>query len=210
MSDTPYIKGEDELLLLHLVASGDKSAFEQLYKLHEGGLEKYVFFITRSREVTEEIIQDIFISVWRKREKLPELYSFRGYLYQIARNRVISYLRGIKTQYRLVQLDEDIPGSSPNQADHDILYKQYYKIVLDAIETLPERKKEVFALSLDEDLTLQEIAQRLGIAKSTVKQHLYSASASIRDYLKKHSDITAVMLVSVTMMAHSQNNFPMN
>jgi RNA polymerase sigma-70 factor (family 1) len=200
MTDRQYIKDENDVLLLQLVADGDKLAFEQLYKKYEGGVEKYVFFITRSKEVTEEIIQDIFISVWGKREKLPALNSFRGYLYQIARNRVISYFRSIKTQYRIVQLDESAPGGSLDDADHQMLYKQYYKIALHAIETLPERKKKVFTLYLEEDLTLQEIAQRLGISKSTVKQHLYSALSLVRDYLKKHGDIIGILFVCLTVI----------
>jgi len=202
MAERQYIEGEDEHLLLQLVANGNKLAFEQLYEQYEGGVEKYVFFITRSKEVTEEIIQDIFISVWKKREKLPALTSFRGYLYQIARNRVISYLRSLKARYKIVELDEAAPGSRQTDADHRVLYNQYYKMVLDAIELLPGRKREVFNLSLEEDLTLDEIAQRLGLSKSTVKQHLYSATASIREYLQKHGDITTTLLIFIALFEY--------
>ena len=202
MAERQYIEGEDEHLLLQLVANGNKLAFEQLYEQYEGGIEKYVFFITRSKEVTEEIIQDIFISVWKKKEKLPALTSFRGYLYQIARNRVISYLRSLKARYKIVELDEAVPGSRQADADHRVLYNQYYKMVLDAIELLPGRKREVFNLSLEEDLTLDEMAQRLGLSKSTVKQHLYSATTSIREYLRKHGDITTTLLISIALLEY--------
>ena len=202
MAERQYIKGENEQLLLQLVANGDKLAFEQLYEQYEGGVEKYVFFITRSKEVTEEIIQDIFISVWKKKEKLPALTSFRGYLYQIARNRVISYLRSLKARYKIVELNEAAPGSRQADADHRVLYNQYYKMVLDAIELLPGRKREVFNLSLEEDLTLDEMAQRLGLSKSTVKQHLYSATASIREYLQKHGDITTTLLIFIALFEY--------
>jgi RNA polymerase sigma-70 factor (family 1) len=202
MAERQYIKGENEHILLQLVANGDKLAFEQLYEQYEGGVEKYVFFITRSKEVTEEIIQDIFISVWKKKEKLPTLTSFRGYLYQIARNRVITYLRSLKARYKIVELDETEPGSGQADTDHRVLYNQYYKMVLDAIELLPDRKREVFNLSLEEDLTLDEMAQRLGLSKSTVKQHLYSATASIREYLQKHGDITTALLIFMTLLEY--------
>lgn len=202
MAERQHIKGENELLLLQLVATGDKQAFEQLYEQYEGGVEKYVFFITRSKEVTEEIIQDIFISVWEKREKLPALTSFRGYLYQIARNRVISYFRSVKARYKIVELEKAGPGSMQADADHRVLYNQYYQMVLDAIGLLPERKREVFNLSLEEDLTLDEIAQRLGLSKSTVKQHLYSATASIREYLYKHGDITTTLLILISLLEY--------
>jgi RNA polymerase sigma-19 factor, ECF subfamily len=195
MAERQYIKGENEPLLLQLVANGDKLAFERLYDHYEGGLEKYVFFITRSQQVTEEIIQDIFVSIWQKKEQLPTLTSFRGYLYTIARNRVISYLRSVKTRYKIVDLDETPPDRSRADTDHLVLYNQYYKMVLDAIALLPERKREIFTLSLEEDLTLDEIAQRLGLSKSTVKQHLYSATNSIREYLQKHGNITTALLV---------------
>lgn len=195
MTQRQYLKEENEPLLLQLVANGDKLAFERLYDQYEGGLEKYVFFITRSQQVTEEIIQDIFVSIWQKKEQLPTLSSFRGYLYTIARNRVISYLRSVKTRYKMVDLDETPPETSRADTDHLVLYKQYYKMVLDAIALLPERKREVFTLSLEEDLTLDEMAERLGLSKSTVKQHLYSATNSIREYLQKHGNITTALLV---------------
>jgi len=198
MAEKRNINGENEQQLLQWVANGDRLAFEQLYEQYEGALEKYVFFITRSKEVTEEIIQDIFISVWKKREKLPTLTNFRGYLYQIARNRVITYLRSLKARYKIVELDHAEPGSLQT-ADHRILYDQYFKMVLEAIERLPERKRQVFNLSLEEDLTLDEMAQRLDLSKSTVKQHLYSATASIREYLHKHGDITSTLLIFISL-----------
>ena len=192
----------NEQNLLLRVAAGDKSAFEKLYEQYGGGIEKYVFFITRSKEVTEEIMQDIFVSVWRKKEKLPSLNSFRAYLYQIARNRVISYLRTVKAQYKMVELDEAAPAGSRSDADHRVLYNQYYKMVIDAIALLPERKKQVFMLSLEEDLTLDEMALRLGLSKSTVKQHLYSATSSIREYLQKHGGITATLFVFLALFEY--------
>jgi RNA polymerase sigma-70 factor (family 1) len=199
MIERQYIKDENELLLLQSVAHGDKGAFEKLYEQHEGGLEKYVFFITRSREITEEIIQDIFVAIWQKREQLPALTSFRSYLYTIARNRVISYLRSLKTRYKIVELNDTTPGNSQADTDHRVLYSQYYKMVLDAIELLPDRRREVFTLSLEEDLTLDEMAQRLGLSKSTIKQHLYSASAFVREYLQKHGNITTALFIFLTL-----------
>ncbi|MDP4252099.1 MAG: RNA polymerase sigma-70 factor [Bacteroidota bacterium] len=199
MSESQYIETDNELLLLQGVASGNKQAFEQLYRQYEGGLEKYVLFITNSKEVTEEIIQDVFLSIWQKREKMPGLSSFRGYLYHIARNRVISYLRSIKTRYKIVELDESSPLSVQSETDHRLLYNQYYKMALDAVDALPEQKKKIFRLSLEENLTLDEMARRLGISKSTVKQHLYGASAAIRNYLKKYGNIPVSLLVLLTL-----------
>jgi RNA polymerase sigma-70 factor (ECF subfamily) len=199
MPESQNIQTDSEWLLLQGVAGGDKKAFEQLYRQYEGGVEKYVLFITRSREVTEEIIQDIFISIWRKREKLPALSSFKGYLYHIARNRTISYFRSIKTRYKIVELDESAPCDGQAEADHQLLFNQYYQMALDAVETLPEQKKKVFRLSLEEGLTLDEMAQRLGISKSTVKQHLYGASAAVRSYLKKYGNIAGSLLIFLTL-----------
>ncbi len=199
MSESRYIEADNELLLLQGVAGGNKQAFEQLYRQFEGGLEKYVLFITHSKEVTEEIIQDVFLSIWQKRERLPVLSSFRGYLYHIARNRVISYLRSVKTRHKIVELDESTPFGGQGGADYRLLYNQYYKMALDAVDALPEQKKKVFRLSLEENLTLDEMARRLGISKSTVKQHLYGASAAIRNYLKKYGNISTSLWVLMTL-----------
>jgi RNA polymerase sigma-70 factor (family 1) len=209
LNERQYIPAEEEIALLRATATGDKPAFEKLYNLYAGGLEKYILFITRSKETTEEIVQDSFLRLWQKRERLPELTSFRSYLYRIARNRALSYFRSLKTRRLITELDDptenarhmaSAPGAHPEGADHLALYNQYYKIALDAIDRLPPRKKEIFNLSLEEDLTLDEIAERLNLTKSTVKQHLYAAAAAVREYLLRHGNITPALFLFLSLL----------
>ncbi|HYH55659.1 MAG TPA: RNA polymerase sigma-70 factor, partial [Anseongella sp.] len=183
-----------ERRLLERVAEGDKEAFRDLYYSFGGELQRYVFLFTHSREDTEEILQDVFVKLWERRQMLVTIASFRGYIYRMARNRVLNYFRSAKARVRTEALSErEQQQPCETGAADQLLYKQYYKLARQAISLLPERRKEVFLLRLEEGLSLQEIADQLRVSKSAVKQHLYSASGFIREYLRKHGVITVLL-----------------
>src|SRR5690606_2274234 len=133
------------------------------------------------------ILQDIFVKLWEKKERLTIITSFRSYLFRMARNHVLNYFRGAKIRIQTEELSERAEKQSGSATAADpLLYKQYYKLARQAIDLLPERRKRVFLLNLEEDLSQQEIADELGVSKSAVKQHLYHAARFVRKYLQKH------------------------
>ena len=69
----------DEKTLLAMVATGNREAFTQLYTTHLNNLYRFIFLYTKSKEESEEILQDLFIKIWETREKLPEVDSFKNY-----------------------------------------------------------------------------------------------------------------------------------
>lgn len=176
------------------------AAFRKLYDTHAGELNKYIFLFTGSHSDAEEILQDVFLKIWHKRETLPELRSFRGYLYTITRNHVLNFLRDAKVQ----GIWESLPAEDPVHPQQDpaqrVIYKEYYRIAQDAIARLPERRKQVFRLREEEGLSLDEIAHMLGISKSAVKQHLYAATAFIREYLRQYGVSTVYLPVFYTLI----------
>lgn len=188
-----------ERRLLEQVAEGDMEAFREMYHSFGGELQRYIFLFTRSREDTEEILQDVFVKLWEKRQTLPAITSFRGYLYRMARNRVLNYFRSVRARVRTEALPESLQQEpcSPDAADQ-LLYKQYDNLARQAIGLLPERRKQVFLLSREKGLSLQEIADQLRVSKSAVKQHLYGASGFIREYLRKHGVVTILLFQFIT------------
>lgn len=185
--DQPPSEGD----LLKRAVNGDRQAFTQLYTNHLTALYRYIYPFTGNREDTQEIIQEVFATIWEKREKFAAVDSFRSYLFRMARNRVLNHIRDLEARRRrhpAVSVEHDT-----EQADHHLLYTEYYRIAMEAINHLPPRRREIFRLSTEKDMTLQEIADNLGISKSVVKKQLYAANDFVRGYLREHGHLSAVV-----------------
>lgn len=186
--------------LLHRIAAGDRQAFTLLYQQHAPWLTRYIRLFTGDTPDTEELLQDVFLKVWRKKEQLPEIDLFDAWLNRVTRNTIFNYLRTLKLKYQLDELNEGTAAKAGSEeADHRIMLHQYYTIAVQAIEQLPARRKEVFRLRLQQNLTLDEIAGSLGISRSAVEQHVYAANSFIRDYLRKHADINMVLMLFLSL-----------
>jgi len=181
----------DERGLMDRCANGDRQAYAQLYTGYLSPLIKYIFLFTRSRELSEEIVQDVFVKIWEKKEQLLTVQSFQPYIFKSAKNLLLDYMRREQSQSRFLTLSGPFSEACDEQADDELIYGQYYQLALDAINLLPEKRKQVFELKTREELSLDEIADRLGISKSVVKKQLYAATGFVKDYLRRHGEITA-------------------
>src|SRR3546814_6836582 len=94
--DTPEKSKPGGTGLLHRMSRVDSEAFRKIYHLYAGELNKYIFLFTRSTEYTEDILQEIFVKLWEKRQTLTNITSFRGYIYQMTRNHTFNYFRNSK------------------------------------------------------------------------------------------------------------------
>lgn len=189
----------DRELLLR-IAAGEKQAFALLYNRHAPWLTRYIRLFTGDTPDTEELLQDVFVKVWNKKEQLPEIEQFEAWLNRVTRNTVFNYLRTLKLRHQLHELDEGASArAGSEQADDRLLLQQYYIIASRAIEKLPARRKQVFQLRLEQNLTLDEIANLLGISRSAVEQHVYAANSFIRDYLNKHAEIKTLLIIFMSL-----------
>ncbi len=173
-----------------MAAAGDRKAFTQLYKDHLNNVFNYIFLFTKSKEETEELIQDVFVKIWENREKLPDVQLFKSYLFKMAKNKLIDQVRHEQIKYRVFAEVKRTKVASEDITADQSAYKEYYLIVQQAIEKLPTRRKFIFKLSTENGLSHDEIAARLNISKSAVKKQLYNASDFVRNYLAKHGELS--------------------
>lgn len=188
-----------EVAILQRVGEGEKLAFQQIYEQYAGELYRYIYLFIRSKEDTEDILQNVFTNIWLKNDTLPDIISLRSYLFRASRNQVLNYLRDVKVKMRVHHQLATGEGRNMDDLNEQLLFKQYYAIAKDAIDKLPARRKEVFKLNLEQGLDMHEIARQLGISTSAVKQHLYAASDFIRNYLQKHGEITVTLFIFLTL-----------
>jgi len=173
----------DERGLLSRVARGDESAFEQLFNIYHQHLSNYVLRITESREMTEEIVLDVFLKIWLNRESLFEVNNFKSYLFAASKNHTLNAIKKlIKERAVEKELEEGIV-SIPPHIDSETHNPQH--ILFDeAVDQLPSQQKKVYLMSRHERMKYAEIAQETGISKETVKKYLQLATASITAYVR--------------------------
>lgn len=181
----------DEKELLKCIAGGDRKAFTSFYINHLKDLYHYIYLYTKSKESTEEIIQNLFVKMWERKEILEHITSVKAYLYRVAKNLLLDEIRKNHIEAKILITLKPSSEESLEKSDSPIIYKQYYLIFQDAINLLPEKRKQIVELRTKDDLSLDEIAQKLSISKSVVKKQLYTGMDFIRRYIQKHAELTA-------------------
>lgn len=176
------------------MAGGDEFAFRQLFLHWHQLLAGYVFRITESRELTEEIVQDVFLKIWMTRETLGEIENFKHYLLVVSRNQSFDVL---KKQLKEQQLKVGYKKENKLSIAEDNTDENYSGLIEQAIDSLPPRRKEVYLLSRHERLTYKEIAEQLGISRESVKTHLKLATDSISSFIRSHLVGLIVCLVNL-------------
>ena len=181
---------------------GDRQAFASLYGHYAPLLYKAIYPLTnRSKEDTEEIIQELFVKIWDRRDNMLTIQSFRPFIFRLARNRVIDWYRKRETQKSYCTFYSESLRDETVSVTDDLLFEEYYAIAMEAIARLPSRQKQIFVLRHTNDLSLSEIAGQLRISLHAVKKQLYQATRFVREYLHKHGE----WLVSVLFLFFFEN-----
>ena len=185
----------DERELLKRIATGDRKAFTIVYSRYLHDLYHYVYLFTKSKETSEEIIQTLFLKIWERRETLGNIAFFKAYLYRSAKNLLLDEIRRNQLQTKMCLALKPSTEESSETSDAKIIYNQYYQMTQDAIRQLPEKRKQIVELRTKDDLTLDEIAEKLSISKGVVKKQLYAGMAFIRVHLQKYVELTHILLL---------------
>jgi RNA polymerase sigma-70 factor (ECF subfamily) len=193
---TSGIHNEKELL--KQVSRGDRDAFKSLYSEYYGHVRRYIYLFEPSQDSLDELTQDVFVRVWEKRRHLSQVSSFKDYLFLVTRNVVFNFLRSLRLRHKMKELD-GCEGAGVNETEELVLFKQYYRIALEAMDKLPPGRRKVLKMSIDEGLSLDEIAAELKISRAGAKKQLYAATAFVRKYLQEHGEITAILFIFLSL-----------
>jgi len=182
-----YLSDEE---LLNLLQQGNELAFTELYNRYWKTLLAIAYHHTRNKTIAEEIVQEVFISVW-KRKNVLDVHKLPAYLATAVRWTVFKQYR---QQKKLVELTETLTDTAIVWDEEKIYAKFLEEYINGIVEKLPEKCQLVFKLSRVEGLTIPEIAETMNIAEKTAEAHLTKALKTIK--LKvNHSGIIVFMLV---------------
>jgi RNA polymerase sigma-70 factor, ECF subfamily len=176
--------GDEDLMLLY--CSGDAGAFDALYERHKGGLYRYLLRHCGNRPLAEELFQDVWMNLIRARQSYTVQAKFATYLYRLAHNRLVDHYRATAGRALLSFEDDDCPplesivdDRHPDAADA-LAGKRDAARLLGLIAELPQPQREAFLLQQEAEMTVQEIAEAIGVSRETAKSRLRYAIAKLR------------------------------
>ncbi|WEK33729.1 MAG: sigma-70 family RNA polymerase sigma factor [Candidatus Pseudobacter hemicellulosilyticus] len=177
------LQEEKELLLR--TAEGEEEAFARLYQYYYSQLHTYLWRFTGSSADTTEILQATFIRVWLSRDKLPTIEHFRAWVYKVCSREAMSFLRKrLEEKNQLTKLSAGSPTNIPAATPFELLnVSQIQTLITEAIAQMPASRKRIFQMHRLEGLKVGEIATRMGLSVSTVKNTVAAAQKHIRQHL---------------------------
>lgn len=188
----PIHKLINETELFAALAAGDERAFETIYHHYNKRLAPFVDKMVRSPELAEEIVQDIFVHLWLNRHLLQNIAHPTSYIFNIATNKTLDYLKKIANNAKLMDRIANRSTEYSNETEERIIFRESAEIIEMAVAALPEQRKLIYHLSRTEGLTHEQIAERLHISRHTVKNQMVLALKAIRIFAEKRASVFSV------------------
>jgi RNA polymerase sigma-70 factor (ECF subfamily) len=174
----------DDRVWIDRIRAGDVDAFEAVFRRLAPALRLFTARYVGSREVAEDVVQDLFLTLWRNRETIELHTSLQRYLFTAARNRALNHL----DHERVVRRTRDAvrpPVEHAPTVEDGLLEAELARGIEEAIAGLPARARLVFTMSREQKMTYDEIARTLGLSVKTVETHMGRALRAIRLHLRE-------------------------
>ncbi|RAV30844.1 RNA polymerase sigma factor [Sinomicrobium soli] len=188
-------KHQLDIEMVKAIKRGDQAAFERFFVLMRKKVYYFVFSYAKSEYVADEIVQEVFIRIWQKRDKIKPA-TFHTLIFIMARNLTFNHLRD--TMRREVAKEELWNGITEqyDQIETQLFYKEYCKVIAGIVDKLPQQKKKIYRLSRQEGRSNAEIAEMLGITPKTVKNHLWKIMEAIKAGVRPFTEGSLLLILS--------------
>ncbi len=175
----------EEKTIFEKIQKGDEKAFEQLFKSYYGHLCLFATKIMDDEITAEEIVQDIFVKFWEKREQITVDLSIKNYLFRSVKNSCLNIIKHNKTRAQYAQ--HILAEAEKNNFSDNYIEVDLAKKIEESIESLPEKRREIFRMSREEGLKYREIAEKLQLSVKTVETQMSLAFKHLRNKLKNYN-----------------------
>lgn len=178
-----FLHSEKELL--EKLKNGDSFAFEVLFYKYRGKIKGFAARIVPSQIDPDEIVQEVFVRVWLKKESVDPEKNFESYLFSITKNLVLDHLKSAVNR-RLYFVKEHFQQDLVTEEDSDFkLAGNSEEKMMYLIGQIPERRRKIFCLSRFDGLTYKQIAKQLNITENTVDSQIRNALSFLRKEFRK-------------------------
>lgn len=181
--------------LFKCLGNGDTSAFEIIFRLYKKKVFSVALKMLKSETDAEEIVQDVFLSIWLARARLTGINDPEAYLFTITYNTIYTRLKKASRNRQL--LNSILLHLTPiqNTTEETIAANETGKLITEATMELSPQQRNVYQLSKQEGLSYDEIAERMHISRNTVRNHLTEAMKTIRTFLKKTAFLIVALII---------------
>lgn len=145
---------------------------------------------------TEEIVQDVFLRIWQNRANLGDIENPSAYIYKMASNRTLDYIKQNASEIRMqVDVARKEGARDKHITENDISFRETDLLLKEAVYNLPPQRKKVFVMIREDGLTHDEIATRLSISKHSVRNHMAEALREIRQHFRENDSLVTLFLL---------------
>lgn len=180
--------------LVQKIKEGDQKSFDEVFYKYSERLYWFAFRYLKNKEDAEEVVQDVFVSLWNNRHNINEQLSFSGYLYTIAKNTIFKQNRRNTYDQTFKQYLLNTVDLHQNKTENDLIFEDLRKLADQTIDTFPKQRKLIYKLSRDKGLSYKEIAQTLDISERTVESHIRLALKTLKSTLDQHLIIPLLLI----------------
>ncbi len=188
--------------LIRSIKKGNQKSFELIFKSYYERLCRYANTFIRQKETSEDIVKDVFLKMWEKRENSQITSSLSGYLFKSVHHACLNYITREKDRNKLISENEihilNLRMNHPVSKDYplaNLIVQELEEKIKVEIEKLPKQCQEIFKLSRINDLSHKQIAEQLGISQNTVKVQIYRALLKLKDALKPYLPILVLQIL---------------
>lgn len=174
--------------LVEKLQKGDLEAFDQIFKRYGDRLFGFALKYLKSKEETEELVQDVFLKIWENRKNIKKENSLKSYLFTIAYHNMCRIFRKKHIFLNYIEEAGAIKNDTFNQ-EEQIEYKSAMDSVNQLIEKLPKKQRQIFIKSRQEGKSTKEIAKEMNLAPGTVDNHISAALKFLRKHISEDNFI---------------------
>jgi RNA polymerase sigma-70 factor (ECF subfamily) len=181
-TSTPSVDGSERSLITRL-AVGDEAAFNEIYESYHDRLWKFAYTFVRSRAVAQEVVHDVFFSLWTRRAEVVLRTSLRSFLFGAIRNRALNVVRHDLLTEEVRGVESDSNAADSRGADTLALRAERIQAVRQAIASLTERQRSAVTLRWSHEMRYEEVAEALGISSQAARTLVLRAEDILRSVL---------------------------
>ena len=175
--------------LLRQVAEDDEQSFRAIFDHYKAPFHAAAFKMTRSPHIAEEIVQEVFVTLWVKRKLVAAASRPEDYIFTILHNSIYAHFRKLARERKLKSQFAQENEESEDIIELLLLEKENKAILENVISQIPHQQQLVYKLAKQEGWSREEIAKHLNISPNTVKNHLAAAVEYLRTYFKKSATV---------------------
>lgn len=173
--------------LSHLIAHEDKDAYQILFEKYAPRIYSFSLNYLKNKNDAEELVQDVFLKIWEKRNVLDSSQNIKAFIFKIAVNTIYDFVRRKNIEHAFEDYARLNYTKDSNYTWHEVIFEEMLQNLDNLVAKLPEQQQKIFRLSKLEGFTNDEIAKKLDLSKRTVENHLYRAISFLKEHYKDQS-----------------------